>query len=304
MDKRFERNIPSISLQDQESLAKKHVLVVGCGGLGGYVIENLVRCGVGRITAADPDSFEISNLNRQLLSSTELIGTRKALAAKRRAESINPNISFAIWTMKITRDNVSHALAGKDLVLDALDSVEDRLMLEEACAAAGLPLIHGAVSGWSAQVMTVLPGSHSLSDFYAHNKTAAGQSVLSFTTALCAALQSAEALKLLCGLPSELTGKMLLADLKDGSFRICDRGEAIFRERSLTITVRTWGQSSNEIAVPEHTTLSQLMEKLQIQIDHASVNGKDIGFAEFPYTTLSDRDLVTFRDFHSASRGG
>ncbi|MGI6021196.1 MAG: HesA/MoeB/ThiF family protein [Lachnospiraceae bacterium] len=304
MNKRFEHNIPSISFEEQELLAKKHVLVAGCGGRGGSIIENLVRLGIGKITAADNASFEISDLNRQLLSTTDLIGTKKAFAARDRAIAINPEITFNIWTMKITEKNVDSALAGKDLVIDALDNVDDRLLLEDACAKAGITVIHGSVSGWRTQVMTVTPGSGSLADFYKNNTAPAAASQLSFTSAFCAAVQASEAVKVLCGTKSDLENKILIADLKTNEFKICDPDEKSTEEKSFTVTANIWGKAANDVTVSEYTTLQQLADMLKVSVDSAMVNEKPVKYINFGTTYLAENDKVTFIDYNSFARGG
>ncbi|MBR6653298.1 MAG: ThiF family adenylyltransferase, partial [Oscillospiraceae bacterium] len=92
MDLRYSRNIPAISPEEQDTLKGKKVLVLGCGGLGGYIIENLLRMGVGAITAVDGDSFDESNLNRQLLATEKTLGTNKAIAAAQRANAVNSQV--------------------------------------------------------------------------------------------------------------------------------------------------------------------------------------------------------------------
>ena len=214
MQERFSRNFPALSEQEQQTLAEKHVLLLGCGGLGGFSCEYLVRLGVGEITAVDPDRFEESNLNRQLLSSTETLGKSKALTAEARAKAINPAVRFHAVEAAFCAENAAEMLAGKDLVIDALDNAADRLLLEDACAQAGVTLVHGAIHGWMAQVAVVLPGSGMLHQLYTPDATASDKACLVFTPALCAALQTAEAAKLLTGRESSLAGKLLLVDLR------------------------------------------------------------------------------------------
>ena len=134
-------------------------MVAGCGGIGNYVIEYLARAGVGRITAVDSDVFEESNLNRQLYATAATLGKNKVTAAAERVREIAPGTAFDFWLSRLRGSTAPSALRGKDLVLDALDSIEDRLMLEEACGEAGLYLVHGAVAGWMAQAMTVSPAA-------------------------------------------------------------------------------------------------------------------------------------------------
>ena len=214
MNERYTRNIPAISVQEQSILHKKKVLVAGCGGLGGNIIENLLRLGIGEITAVDGDSFQSSNLNRQLLSSETAIGTSKAVAAQMRAAQVNSGIVLHAKEVYLDENNADELLKGQDLVIDALDNIHSRLILEDACAKAGIPLIHGAICGWQAQISTVLPGSNILHELYAGCPEATDKSTLAFTPALCAAVQVSEALKLLCGHSGDLENKLAVIDLR------------------------------------------------------------------------------------------
>lgn len=214
MEERYSRNIPAILAEEQAVLARKRVLVVGCGGLGGYLIEYLARMGVGEITAVDADVFEPSNLNRQLLSTQALLGTAKAQAAQARVRAVNPAVTVFAVEAFLDEGNADELVRGQDLVLDALDNAPARLVLEDACARQGVTIVHGAIQGWSAQVAVVPPGSGLLHRLYGSRNTPPEKTSLPFTPAFCAAIQAAEAVKLLCGRPSTLEGKLLLADLR------------------------------------------------------------------------------------------
>ena len=213
MEERYIRNIPAVSAEEQAALAGKRVLVAGCGGLGGYLIEYLVRMGVGTVTAVDGDVFEPSNLNRQLLSAPALVGRSKAEAAKVRAAAVNPGVLVRAVDAFLTEENAEALVRGQDLALDALDNVPARLLLEDACARAGAPLVHGAIRGWSVQAAVVPPGSGLLRRLYGGGETPADKTSLPFTPPFCAAVQAAEAVKVLLGRPSPLEGRLLLADL-------------------------------------------------------------------------------------------
>lgn len=213
MDERYSRNIPAISAEEQAVLSRKRVLVAGCGGLGGYLIEYLARMGVGEITAVDGDVFELSNLNRQLLSAQALLGTSKARAARERVRAVNPAVTVRAVEAFLDGENSDALVQGKDLVLDALDNIPVRLVLEDACARQGVTIVHGAIQGWSAQVAVVPPGSGALRRLYGRAATPAEKTSLPFTPAFCAAIQAAEAVKLLCGRAPALEERLLLADL-------------------------------------------------------------------------------------------
>ena len=149
IDKRYQRNIPSLSEEECALLAEKRVCVIGCGGLGGYVLEHLARIGVGHITAVDGDVFDESNLNRQILSSEALIGTPKADAAARHIGEINSMIQVHPVNCFLTEENAEELIMGHELVIDALYSTAARIILSAACTKQRITMIHGAVSGWN-----------------------------------------------------------------------------------------------------------------------------------------------------------
>ena len=199
----YARNFDAISSAEQSVLTQKTVFVVGCGGLGGYVVEYLGRLGVGRLVVADPDLFEVSNLNRQLLSSHMNLGKPKVLAAKQRIQAINPLVRVDIHQVKMTNANSLSLISGADVVVDALDNIPDRLVLQGACKVAGIPLVHGAIAGWCGQVCVVMPGQDLLDKIYPDAQVQQGDEAqsgsLSFSAGLVAALQAAEVVKLLLG---------------------------------------------------------------------------------------------------------
>lgn len=222
MDVRFDRNLGAIAREEQLLLQTKRVCIVGCGGLGGHLIEHMARIGVGHLTVIDGDRFDRTNLNRQLLSAEDNIGLSKAKEAQKRIGQINPDCSVTAMEQFLTADNAAALLAGHDLVLDALDSIPHRLVLQRVCAELKIPLIHGAVEGWFGQVTTVLPGDNSLSRLYpGRNGEAApdrAASTLSFAPACIASVQAAEAVKVLLGKEPSLRGKVLFADLLQNRF--------------------------------------------------------------------------------------
>ena len=214
MEERYIRNLGALSEAECALLRGKTVLVAGCGGLGGYLIEMLLRLGVGEIRAADGDRFEASNLNRQLLSAPGLLGRVKAEVAAERAAAVNPDVRFVAVPEFVTEKNVGQLVCGCDAVLDALDNIASRRMLAQACADAQVPLIHGAICGWTAQAAVVLPGDDLIEQIYPEGAALSSKASLSFTPPFCAALQTALCVRLLTGREIE-TGKLYVADLLD-----------------------------------------------------------------------------------------
>lgn len=217
MEERYVRNIPALSEPECRLLWQKRVAVIGCGGLGGYLVELMARAGIGSIRAVDPDVFEESNLNRQLLSETGLAGCSKAEAARNRVLRINPQIKAEAVAAAFRRENARTLLSGVDAVLDGLDSIPPRRELAEACTRMGIPYIYGAVSGWVGQAAVCMPGEDILSLLYPRDTLPQDKSVLSFAPALCASMQAALCVKVLTGRPVE-TGVLHYVDLLGESY--------------------------------------------------------------------------------------
>ncbi len=222
---RYARNKNTLSAKDQLKLLDSRVLLVGLGGLGGYILEILARLGVGRITGIDGDSFEPRNCNRQLLCTEETLGRSKAQAAEARVAKINPVVKFSAVS-EFADAEMLRAMAGSfDLIVDALGGLKDRKALQVAATEAGIPMVSAGIAGLSGWVMTVRPGQPGPADFLGDGG-ASGDGVevqtgsLAPAVSLAASLQCGEVLNLLTGKP--VSAGMLLFDLVDQSFtRVC-----------------------------------------------------------------------------------
>jgi len=140
------RNELLIGSEGQKRLHDSHVMVFGSGGVGASVIEALVRAGLGRLSVVDFDRVEVTNLNRQLIATTETIGQLKVDAVRNRLLSINPNLKLFTYPIFYkSSDDVS--LDGVDIVVDAIDSVPSKLKLMQACEQANIPLIMALGTG-------------------------------------------------------------------------------------------------------------------------------------------------------------
>jgi len=223
---RYQRNRNTLSVSDQLRLFRSSVAVIGCGGLGGYVVEELARLGVGRIVVIDPDVFEEHNLNRQLFSTTANLGTAKVAAAFKRIGEINPAVNLVPVQKPFSPENGADLLSGCQVAVDALDSIKVRLELVELCTSLNIPLVHGAIAGWFGHVATQFPGDKTLQTIYQAWKTGKGiEQTLgnpSFTPALVASLEVAEVCKLLLGQGTALRGRQLLIDLLSMEINVID----------------------------------------------------------------------------------
>lgn len=144
---RYTRNLNALTEQECLSLHDKHVCVVGCGGLGGYVISALARIGVGRITVVDSDSFDETNLNRQLFSNKDTLGKPKGEVVADEVGKINTDVKICAKQVLLKEANASEIIEGTDCVCDCLDNFEARFWLAHACQEAKLPIIYGAIAG-------------------------------------------------------------------------------------------------------------------------------------------------------------
>ncbi|MCL2579424.1 MAG: HesA/MoeB/ThiF family protein [Oscillospiraceae bacterium] len=225
MSERYARNKSLISAMEQELLKNKTVAVIGLGGLGGHIAEQLARLGFGRLILIDGDIAEESNLNRQLFVTEEGIGRPKVDLAAERIDKVNDLVSFAGHHKRLTPQNGAELLAGADLVMDAVDSIPTRLDIEAVCKQLGLPLVHGSIGGWWGQVSLVLPGDNTLSRIYP-DRDAAGEEKEygnpAFTPAIVASIQVAEAVKYCLGRPGQLRNRLLCINLLDHEYFTVD----------------------------------------------------------------------------------
>ena len=217
MEQRYTRNLPALTEAECDMLRNKRVLVVGCGGLGGHIIDQLSRIGIGSLRIVDGDVFDPSNLNRQLLSSVPVLGKSKAAVAAEHIRRVNPDVAVEAVEDWMTEENVHSLVAGCDIVVDGLDNISGRKLLSEACSAAGIPYVYGAIQGWVAQAAISKPGDGLIDRLFPEEIEIRDKSVLSFTPALCASMQVSLCVRLLVGRPVE-TGTIFYFDLLNQEF--------------------------------------------------------------------------------------
>lgn len=198
-------------------LSEARVVVLGCGGLGGHVIDLLARSGIGTLRLVDDDVFTPSNLNRQLLCTTKTLGKPKALVACEHVRQVNSEIAVDTRIARATDANIASLMAGMYLAVDALDSIPTRFLLARAAAEAGIPLVHGAVAGFLGQVTTIFPHETTLNSLYPYSNMRPLQEEIGVAPplpALIASVQVGEVLKFVLGHHTALLhGKLLLCDL-------------------------------------------------------------------------------------------
>lgn len=216
---RYLRSMDSITADDQITLLESRLAQVGLGGLGGTLLELFLRLGIGQIHAADGDHFEESNLNRQILSSPQTLNKPKAEAAAARGKLINPSVSLKADNVFLTQQSLPDFLKDVDIVIDALGGLETRLALQKAASNARIPMVTGALAGWTGYVSVVLPGKQGPADLMGRDNGAEEQlGCPAPAVTLFASIMATEAVKVLTGKSSLLTGSMLIIDLQTLSF--------------------------------------------------------------------------------------
>lgn len=210
---RYKRNFSSISEEEQNIIGSTKVAIVGLGGLGGYVVENLVRLGIMDFNLIDYDVFEESNLNRQVLSTEENLGKSKLSEALNRISLVNSK-ARAIGFKETLNQNSVDMLNGVDIVFDCLDSIESRLELELLCDKLNLPLIHGAIGGYYGQVAISSPNNriyHTIYKDAGEQENSLGN--LSITCMVVASFQVNLFLRLLSG--NNLKNQLILINVRE-----------------------------------------------------------------------------------------
>jgi len=218
---RYERSQGTVGWDGQIRLLESTVAVVGCGGLGGWIIEGLARMGVGHLILVDGDEFEENNLNRQLLCTEGTLGRPKVEVAHQRVMQVNSAVQVTAFHTWVDEENLPQIICGAQVAVDALDTLSMRLSLQRATAKMGIPMVHGAIAGMMGQVMTILPGDRGLLHLHGEAEppdrgmeTQWGNPAA--TPMMVASWEVHEVIKLLLGKGDLIRDRMLLMDAEAG----------------------------------------------------------------------------------------
>jgi molybdopterin/thiamine biosynthesis adenylyltransferase len=198
------------------------VAIVGAGGLGSPAALYLAAAGVGRITLVDPDRVSLSNLQRQILFVDSDVGRPKTRAARDRLEGLNPHVEVIACDEALTPETAAALLTGQDLVLDGCDNFETRFAVSEACLAAGIPLVSGAIGRWTGQVgvFTGAPCYRCLvPDLPPDAETCQAVGVVGALAGVVGSMMALEAIKLITGAGQALTSRLLIYDALSAEVR-------------------------------------------------------------------------------------
>lgn len=226
--RRYSRHflLPEIGEQGQEKLLNAKVLLIGAGGLGSPAAFYLAAAGVGTLGILDDDVVDDSNLQRQILHSTDRIGISKVESARQTLNALNPDVSIVAHETRLSKENALQIFKDYDIIVDGADNFATRYLVNDACVILGKPNIHGSIFRFEGQA-TVFDAENGPCyrclfpdpppPDLAPNCAEAG--VLGVLPGVIGVLQATEAVKLIVGIGTPLTGRLLLYDALDATFR-------------------------------------------------------------------------------------
>ena len=213
---RYDRQImiKGFGEEGQEKLKRAKIVIAGGGGLGSPSSIYLAAAGIGTIRIVDHDRVELSNLNRQVLHWDNNIGRRKVVSAAEKLSQLNQGVKIEAIDEMITEANVSQLVAGFDLVVDAMDNLPTRYLLNKAALEKDIPFFHGAVYGFEGRAMTIIPGKTACLECVYHGATTPEGKfpVIGVTPAIIGCIQAAEVIKYIVGMGELLTNRLLVYD--------------------------------------------------------------------------------------------
>jgi len=213
---RYDRQImiKGFGKKGQEKLKQAKVIIAGSGGLGSPSSIYLAAAGVGMIRIIDHGSVELSNLNRQVLYWDEDIGRRKVTSATEKLRRLNPEVEIEAIEETITEANVSQLVAGFDLIVDAMDNLPTRYLLNKVALERDIPFFHGAVYGFEGRAMTIIPGKTACLECVYHGIAIPEEKfpVIGVAPAVIGCIQAAEVIKYIVGIGELLTDRLLIYD--------------------------------------------------------------------------------------------
>jgi len=212
---RYDRQImiPGIGETGQEKIKKARVVIAGAGGLGSPIALYLTAAGVGTLRIIDNDKVELSNLNRQILHGDKDIGKSKTASAYDKLTKLNKNINIETVHITIDENNAAQLTEGFDVIVDAMDNLSTRFLLNKAAVKHKVPFIHGAVSGLEGRAMTIIPGKSACIKCVYHALPPEHKfPVLGTTPAIIGAIEATEVIKYITGIGTLLTDRLLICD--------------------------------------------------------------------------------------------
>ena len=276
---------PAIGLEGQKKLSNSFAVVIGCGALGTVIATGLVRSGIGKIRIIDRDFIEYHNLQRQILFDEDDIKNNlpKAIAAERHLKKVNSTIEIEGKVSDVNHSNIERLVQGADIILDGLDNLETRLLINDVSLKHKIPWVYGGAIASSGMTMNIIPGETACYRCINQREVSGGQlltcetaGVLSPAPWIIASLQLAEALKIIVK-AKEVSRDLILIDVWNNDFKrlkvvrledctACGQGKYEFLAGKFsTKTTSLCGQNAVQVlnSGPYHLSLSELAIRLK-----------------------------------------
>ena len=225
---RYSRHIilPEVGGSGQQKMLEARVLLLGAGGLGSPAAYYLAAAGIGNLGIVDFDRVDLSNLQRQIIHSTERIGMLKTESAKKTIEALNPDVNISLYNERLDSSNIMNLIEGYDYIVDGSDNFPTRYLVNDACIMRNKTLIHGSIYRFEGQVTVFKPGDGPCYRCLYPEPPPPGMvpncqegGVLGVLAGVIGNLQVVEVLKLVLGIGKTLVGKLLIYDALNTEFR-------------------------------------------------------------------------------------
>lgn len=226
MEGRYYRNtlIEGFGDKGQEKLAAAKVLVIGAGGLGSPVLFYLAAAGIGTLGIADYDTVDITNLQRQILHTTNDLGKPKINSAALKIAAFNPGIAVKTYPQKFTDENAASLVDKYDFIVDCSDNYATKLLINDICVKLQKPYSHGAVISLQGETMTYLPGTACYRCVFdtppedGKLPTSAQAGILGSVAGMIGSIQATETIKYIAGTGDLITNRLLIVDARTMNF--------------------------------------------------------------------------------------
>ena len=208
----------------QEKIRQAKVLVIGAGGLGSPILLYLAAAGIGTLGVMDDDVVSTSNLQRQILYDTLSLGKPKVEVACRKLQALNPDCRIIPMAKRLTAGNANEITGNFDIVVDATDNLLSRYIINDACVENGKPFVYGSICEFEGQVSVFnYKGGPTYRDLYPYHEEVPSfqqpSGVIGALPGTVGSIQASETIKIILGSQHTLSGKLLLINLLEGSFR-------------------------------------------------------------------------------------
>ena len=228
LQERYSRQIilPDIGEQGQQRLLQSRVLIVGVGGLGSPIALYLTAAGVGHIGLIDDDVVSLSNLQRQVLYTTDEVGKSKVACAVARLQKLSPHTQFTPYDTRLTQENATDIISQYDIVVDGCDNAATRYLIDDVCVQLHKPYVYGAISEYSGQVsIFCTDGGRRYRDIFPSDSVCSqptSKGVIGVLPGLIGSIEAAEVIKLITGAGSPLVNRLYTVDIRTMQSLIID----------------------------------------------------------------------------------